>query len=584
LYISSSVKKVVTIVVFFISFLFLSTGFAQELTIAQKDSLYYKFLQLRTDAVQIPSDKLITLTAEDRKCGFELMNTIKFNFDSFSPERQYVLKPLLQRKILHTSIVSASGFFRIHYDTTDIRFNIPAYINGASVVENIAEVVRAFDSTYFYEVTYLGYPAPPSDNGAGGDDLYDIYIVNQPTGLYGFTAFENEITPGSKTFDSYIEIDNDYTGFFSEGVFGLRVTAAHEFHHAIQGGNYILRTLSTGSEDDTYFYELTSTAFEEFVYDDVNDYYQYLDSYFRRTDIAMPSQNGYNLAIWNIFLKENFGADIIKQQWELMPNQSAITAINNTITFSGSTFPRELNKFGIWTYFTSYRAVPGLYFSEAANYPLIVPTSTIQFTPPSELFQMNAAPTANSFIRFNISINGDTLFAIVSNGDAISAVSNPNSFFNFDYTFFSDGSSGDRELTENYSSTFNVSNPSFWSVSEILNDQIVREDSAIKHSPGGITYAYPNPFSYSRLYLTGALIFFSTKLSVGEIVDFNVYTSGMQLVYTEQKNIQNLPGSQKGVSWNGLDNDENKLSSGVYIYVIRIRDNVEMGKVVIFNE
>jgi hypothetical protein len=58
----------------------------------------------------------------------------------------------------------------------------------------------------------------------------------------------------------------------------------------------------------------------------------------------------------------------------------------------------------------------------------------------------------------------------------------------------------------------------------------------------------------------------------------------MQLVYTEQKNIQNLPGSQKGVSWNGLDNDENKLSSGVYIYVIRIRDNVEMGKVVIFNE
>ena len=56
-----------------------------------------------------------------------------------------------------------------------------------------------------------------------------------------------------------------------------------------------------------FFMRLTSTSMEEFVYDDVNDYYAYMDSYFNNTDAAMPKQNGYNIAIWNIYLKDNFG-------------------------------------------------------------------------------------------------------------------------------------------------------------------------------------------------------------------------------------------------------------------------------------
>ena len=54
-------------------------------------------------------------------------------------------------------------------------------------------------------------------------------------------------------------IDNDFTSYFSSGINGARVTVAHEFHHSIQGGNYIFRP------EDTFFYEITSTAMEEFV-------------------------------------------------------------------------------------------------------------------------------------------------------------------------------------------------------------------------------------------------------------------------------------------------------------------------------
>lgn len=537
------------------------------------DSLYYKFIQVRAPhLLELPEE----LTAEERKCGFEIVNRVKINFESFSAEQQAILKPLLQRPVMDTSIVSPSGFFRVHYDTTGS--SVPSYISSASVEANLQEVLKAIDSTYNFEVDYLGYPQPPSDGNEGGDNLYDVYIINQPSGLYGFTQFENEIEPGSDRYTSYQVIDNNYTGYFSEGVYGLRVTAAHEFHHAIQGGVYIFRV------SDTYFYEITSTAFEEFVYDDVNDYLQYLSSYFAQPDKPMPKQTGYNMAIWNIYLKEVFGFGIIKTQWELMPDFRAITSINNSIINEGSAFPRELNKFGIWTFFTNYRAIPGIYFKDAAEFPLVSSAGTLQFTPPSEPVHMTANPVTNNFIKFIISSSSDTLVSIISNGDASSAISDLNQDFSFDYELFNNPNSGERKLTTEYSSDFNVSEPTFWSVSEILNNQIVLEDT-IPHQPAGsISYAYPNPFTYEKNYITGSLIFLPADQIVGETVDFNVYSVGMQLFYNKEKVIKNIPGNQKGVVWKGLDNDGNKLASGVYIYVIKKGDDVVKGKVVIFNE
>jgi len=565
--------KTVATILFFIFFSIVPLSFAQQLSREELDSLYNRYIQVRApQLLELP----VELTAEERKCGFEIVNRIKINFEYFSIEQQAVLKPLLQRPVMQTSIVSPSGFFRIHFDTTG--FSVPSYISTSSIANNVQEVAKAIDSTYSFEVEYLGYPPPPPDGGEGGDNLYDVYIINQPSGLYGFTQFETEIEPGSDRYTSYQVIDNNYTGYFSEGVNGLRVTAAHEFHHAIQGGNYIFRP------SDTYFYEITSTAFEEFVYGDVNDYFQYLSSYFSRTDLPMPQQNGYNMAIWNIYLAETFGFDILKTQWELMPDFRAITSINNSIINEGSAFPRALNKFGIWTFFTNNRAIPGTYFNDAAEFPLIAPAGTIQFTPPSEPVHMSANPVTNNFIKFIIPSLNDTLFSIVSNGDAASAINDLSQDFNFDYELFNNPNSGERKLTTEYSSDFNVGEPTFWSVSEILNNVVVFEDTVSHQPPGSISYAYPNPFTYEKNYLTGSLIFLPADLIVGETVDFNVYSVGMQLFYSKEEIINILPGDQKGVVWDGLDKDGNKLASGVYIYVIKKGDDVVKGKVVIFNE
>ncbi|MCB0751430.1 MAG: hypothetical protein KDC52_08155, partial [Ignavibacteriae bacterium] len=63
-------------------------------------------------------------------------------------------------------------------------------------------------------------------------------------------------------------------------------------------------------------------------------------------------------------------------------------------------------------------------------------------------------------------------------------------------------------------------------------------------------------------------------------VELNIYTSDMNQVYSSFKNIV---GDQNIVSWNGLDNDGNKVASGVYVYVTKSGSKITKGKFVILN-
>ncbi len=259
----------------------------------------------------------------------------------------------------------------MHYNASGTE--TPRYQTNLSSDENALLAAQALDSAYNFEVNYLGYPAPPSDKGAGGDNLYDVYIANII--YYGYTEPEVEVTPGSNTFTSFIVIDDDYLGFYSPGVNGARVTVAHELHHAIQMGNYVYR----GS--DLYYYELSSTAMEEFVYDSINDYYAYMNNYFQNTQLCITQQNGYNIAIINLFLQDRFDHNLLRHIWELMIVDTALNAINQALLERGSSFQAEYATFGVWTFFTKHRAEEQ-YFEEAENYPLVRPLQVINFHSP----------------------------------------------------------------------------------------------------------------------------------------------------------------------------------------------------------
>ena len=58
----------------------------------------------------------------------------------------------------------------------------------------------------------------------------------------------------------------------------------------------------------------------------------------------------------------------------------------------------------------------------------------------------------------------------------------------------------------------------------------------------------------------------------------------MKLVYSATISGTDLDKVKPVIIWNGKDNNNRKLSSGVYIYAVKSGNNVKKGKIVIFNE
>lgn len=497
---------------------------------------------------------------ESNKCNFALQNTVRLNFEKFTSFQKAALKPLLDRPALQTSLVTPSGKFRIHYDQTGN--NAPGY--------DLNELADAMDSVYRFEILYLGYPMPPSDDTAGGDNLYDIYIIDM--NYYGETNFE--FTSSNKG-PSYINIDNDFAGFYTTGINAARVTLAHEFHHAIQVGNYLFRS------EDTWFYEMTSTSMEEFVFNSVNDYYNYLRNYLGKPNRSLARNNisagdGYDISIWNIFLKINFDFGIIKRQWELIPENHALQAIAISIAEHDSMFSSILNQFGIWCFYTGVRAIPEKFFPEASNYPTLNPGINQDFVPPSKLYNISAYAASNNFLRIAYSQQNDvdTLVAIITNGDISSF--NQDSMADFSYEVFSNQTAGARNIGNKFFVKFSPPKPSLWLDTEVLNNILVGTGQFLVES---MDFVYPSPFKYGD----NSYIYIPVESNAAGETDLNIYTVSMDLVLSVTKRIEK-PFGQPVVRWNGRKINNEKLSSGVYIYVTKSGDTVKKGKLVIFDE
>ena len=523
------------------------------------DSLYNKLIKIKNHSSTFPvKQENITSNGDHEKCLTSLFNDIGLNISHYSPEKKMVIQSILERPATDTSFITPSGKFRIHYNTTGS--DAPAY--------DLNLLAKAADSSYNYEVNILGYPPPPPDSGDGGDNLYDIYIQYLGAGSYGYTKSDRQITANTST--SFIVMDNSFAGdiYYTHGIDAARVTIAHEFHHGIQLGNYIYR----GS--DKYYHELTSTSMEHFVFESIHDYYQYIPSYSKNTQRSFSLNSGYNLAIWNIFLSDRLGMNVIKRSWELMPKERALNAIADAINEAGSAFQTEFNIFGQWSYFTGSRAVPGKYFKEAANYPFVSPAMIMSITQSPATLQTQ--PISNNFLVFTApGYSGtDTLVSIITNFDIDNGVNNPYNNLQINYSLAISNLNGYTHIIKNYYSQINPENNLLLSESDIFNNKPVNGGPI----PSEISYVYPQPFIYSvNNYLN-----FPITISSTEPVDLYVYSVDMKLVYSGKRPI--VASKNIVINWNGLDNNNRKLATGVYIYLTNSGGTIMKGKFVVFNE
>ncbi len=503
------------------------------------------------------------------KCLFSEILALKNNFDELTEKQKEGITKILSRPSTQTSVVSPSGRFRIHYDTTG--YSAPSY--------SVEEAAAAIDYVYDYETGYLGYPPAPSDNGAGGDDKYDIYIANLGN-VYGMTIPETDIT--SNTSTSFIQMDNDFFNFNTEGLDAAKVTLAHEYHHAIQLGNY------QSQSSDRFYYEITSTAMEDFVYDDIDDYIAYMINYFRYPERTFSQTRGagYDLAVWNIYLKEKFdaasdttGFHIIKRSWEMMRGRRALSAIAGALEEAGSSFQKELNEFGMWTYFTNYRAKEGEYFKDAALYPVISPLVKNFYSPPEGSFSVSVFPTSNNFLVIIDESTGlsDTLVSVVTNGDVAKGIAKPEETLSLNYALYSTAQNGAREIIKDrYYSLISVADEEMFLESDIFNNQPAGSASGKTLE---IDYAYPQPFKYSDVSNLRIPVAPNT-LNEAELY---IYSLNMELVYSARKQINSASGKIV-LLWDGLDSSGKKLPSGVYFYATDSQGTVKKGKFIIVND
>lgn len=180
----------------------------------------------------------------------------------------------------------------------------------------VGRTLRTLSAVWSYEIGTLGLRPPPSDGRKGGDGRFDVYLAELGTrGLFGYCTPERRV-PGERFAASgYCVLDDD----FSREQYGaaprasLRVTAAHEFFHAIQFG-YDFR-------EDPWLLESTATWVEERFADRADDNRRYLRyGSVRRPGASLDhfSNSSYahygNWAFWE-YLSTRFGAAVVPEVW-----------------------------------------------------------------------------------------------------------------------------------------------------------------------------------------------------------------------------------------------------------------------------
>lgn len=229
--------------------------------------------------------------------------------------------------------------------------------------------LRVMESVWRKEIGQLKYRAPASDRGKGGSKKFDVYLSDIGNdGLYGYCTTEYRV-PGHKFRASgYCVLDEDMVEFEPQPrAASLKVTAAHEFFHAVQY-NY-------DAAEDRWAMEATATWMEERYADSVNDNRQYLGyGQIRRNDIpldkfARQSLTPYGNWIFFEAISAKYGTGAVRQIWNKLdstvPSQDrySIQGVKAFLATKKMKLPRFYAAFG------AVNIIPQKVYSEGSAYP-----------------------------------------------------------------------------------------------------------------------------------------------------------------------------------------------------------------------
>jgi Family of unknown function (DUF6055) len=245
----------------------------------------------------------------------------------------------------------------------------------------VNKMLKMMNNVWTYEVKKLGYHRPISDGTRGGrSGMFDVYLKElYHQGLYGLTVAEQRTSYNKHLYSSYLLIDNDFkrSQFRAAPMQVARVTAAHEFFHAIQYGYDVT--------EDPWLMESTATWMEDQFDDSSNDNRQYLPwSQLRRPGTPLDTFDNasfeqYGNWVFFEYLSEHYGRRVVRSVWN-----HAAAFHGGGHEYSAAAIRSALHKDGgmtaVFGKYASGNTVPGHAYSEGRAYPAAPLTSKVTLT------------------------------------------------------------------------------------------------------------------------------------------------------------------------------------------------------------
>ena len=363
---------------------------------------------------------------EELRCGTPLILEVKRNWNSLSLEIREKINQLLARPSKQLSYHTVN--FVIHYDTS-IYSDYPVYHPGEDVnpadgvPDYVNRVAEYMERSWYVIIDSMGYYAPPYDGTAGGDSLYDVYI-DIPAGDAITEELSSQYPDRPYAFTSYCTIGNDLriTRYPDDPLPFCKATCSHEFFHACQ---FVFNGEFLRPEDYTiWLYESGATWAEEPVFDELNDVYYYLNDYLPISQKSLyhePGRHMYASWIWNQYLSENFGGDIIHSIWLKFIETFACAAVDSVLHNFGTSMNDQFQEFAVWNWFTNYKD-DGNHYSEGSNFFIqdtVKYVATHSSYPVSKtISSLGPESYAANYILFNTSPADSGTYRLAFSGDS----------------------------------------------------------------------------------------------------------------------------------------------------------------------
>ena len=600
----------------FCVFSFVVTIEAKEMTVTEAAKAWIKSSTLQSITydldTKIHPTELLNIIARH---GHLLPDTIKSELENlgFNFSRDVITTDRPQ----HLEHTIDQGLFRFHYSTTGEDAVNVTDVSSNGIPDYIDSVMAIFATIGTIDFDSLGYNLPPSDawyidQYNGGSGHYDIYIFNLPVGYYGYVQGENyaqsdnllhrgdnenSLTVEQNAMVSFMAIRNNYSDFDGNELENLKVTSAHEFFHTIQYGY--------DGWEYGWVKEATAVWMEEFIYDEVNDCYQYLPEFFENPydPFNYDTEHGYGAYIYFSYITEHWApSTFIKSYWDNTIDYNSwdqdysIQTLKQTMEDADLDFTGITQNFHIANGLLSSDTVFSIYsYAEADSFPSSNPyfTETIVLAEDDTTIEISSWMGSFASEYFLILVEDSSTFdlgigncciqvdlytdyqpdtnvavymsTIITGNNSTSAINKSNS-----QQIERDDVDSLILVVSGFNSNYDVINEygevEFHEIDYRINITVpnLLQSTNTKPVPDKITLKqnYPNPFNGKTTIDFNLSFQTNVKLDIFDISGRNINT-----ILDEER-----PAGMHSINWNGKNQSGTNEGSGMYFYRIKVNN------------